>query len=30
MNVKVHYATAECPIGKWSKECGHENKCGCK
>tara|TARA_Y100000593_G_scaffold92989_1_gene186290 strand:- start:24 stop:434 length:411 start_codon:yes stop_codon:yes gene_type:complete len=21
MNVKVHYATAECPIGKWTKDC---------
>ena len=21
MNVKVHYAVAECPIGKWPKEC---------
>ena len=30
MNVKVHYATAECPIGKWEQECNHENKCGCK
>ena len=30
MNVKVHYATAECPINKWTKECGHENQCGCK
>jgi len=20
MNVKVHYATAECPIGKWERE----------
>jgi len=30
MNVKVHYATAECPIKKWTKECKHENQCGCK
>ena len=30
MNVKVHYATAECPIGKWAEECDHESKCGCK
>ena len=30
MNVKVHYATAECPIGKWAEECDHETKCGCK
>ena len=22
MNVKVHYAVAECPIGKWDKKCG--------
>ena len=21
MNVKVHYAVAECPIGKWPQEC---------
>ena len=28
MNVKVHYAVAECPIGKWEKDCS--NKCGCK
>ena len=25
MNVKVHYAVAECPIGKWKKHCG----CNC-
>lgn len=30
MNVKVHYATAECPINKWTKDCNHENKCGCE
>jgi hypothetical protein len=30
MNVKVHYATAECPIKKWTKECNHKNQCGCK
>jgi len=29
MNVKVHYATAECPIGKWKKNCGHQCECGC-
>ena len=29
MNVKVHYATAECPIKKWIKDCGHECDCGC-
>ena len=22
MNVKVHYAVAECPIGKWDEHCG--------
>ena len=27
MNVKVHYATAECPIGKWEQDCS--TKCGC-
>ena len=21
-NVKVHYAVAECPIGKWDEHCG--------
>jgi len=30
MNVKVHYATAECPIKKWEKECGHGCECGCE
>ena len=25
MNVKVHYAVAECPVGKWEKHCG----CNC-
>ena len=25
MNVKVHYAVAECPIDKWKKHCG----CNC-
>ena len=30
MNVKVHYATAECPIGKWKKNCGHQFECGCE
>ena len=28
MNVKVHYAVAECPIGKWDKHCGCQ--CDCK
>ncbi len=28
MNVKVHYAVAECPIQKWEKDCS--NECGCK
>ena len=27
-NVKVHYAVAECPIGKWKKDCGCQ--CDCK
>ena len=29
MNVKVHYAVAECPIGKWPKEfqCNKEEEC---
>ena len=30
MNVKVHYATAECPIRKWTKDCGHGCECGCE
>jgi len=30
MNVKVHYAVAECPIGKWKKDCGHGCDCGCE
>ena len=29
MNVKVHYAVAECPINKWKKECGHQCDCTC-
>jgi hypothetical protein len=29
MNVKVHYAVAECPIKKWEKECGHTCDCEC-
>ena len=28
MNVKVHYAVAECPIQKWEKDCS--DKCGCE
>ena len=28
MNVKVHYAVAECPIDKWKKHCGCQ--CDCK
>ena len=28
MNVKVHYAIAECPIDKWKKHCGCD--CDCK
>ena len=33
MNVKVHYAMAECPIDKWKKHCGcncdceHDGEC---
>ena len=27
MNVKVHYAVAECPIGKWDKKCGCNSEC---
>jgi len=30
MNVKVHYAVAECPLGKWQKDCGHGCECGCE
>ena len=30
MNVKVHYAVAECPLGKWKKDCGHGCDCGCE
>ena len=30
MNVKVHYAVAECPIGKWKKDCGCQSMCKCK
>ena len=29
MNVKVHYAVAECPIGKWPKECQCNQKDEC-
>ena len=29
MNVKVHYAVAECPIGKWEKRCGCNSDCKC-
>ena len=29
MNVKVHYAVAECPINKWKKDCGHQCDCTC-
>ena len=29
MNVKVHYAVAECPIGKWKKRCGCDSDCDC-
>ena len=27
MNVKVHYAVAECPIKKWEKHCGCQCDC---
>ena len=27
MNVKVHYAVAECPINKWEKHCGCHCDC---
>jgi len=30
MNIKVHYAISECPIGKWEKDCGHGCDCGCE
>ena len=30
MNVKVHYAVAECPINKWKKDCGHQCDCTCE
>ena len=29
MNVKVHYAVSECPINKWTKDCGHQCDCTC-
>ena len=29
MNVKVHYAVAECPIDKWKKRCGCDSECDC-
>ena len=29
MNVKVHYAVAECPIGEWEKKCGCNSDCEC-
>ena len=30
MNVKVHYAVAECPIDKWKKHCGCQTMCECE
>ena len=30
MNIKVHYAVAECPIDKWKKDCGHQCDCTCE
>ena len=29
MNIKAHYATAECPIGKWPQECDCQDKKDC-
>lgn len=29
MNIKVHYATAECPIGEWGQECDCQDKKDC-
>ena len=29
MNVKVHYAVAECQINKWDKRCGCDSNCEC-
>ena len=29
MNVKVHYAVSECPVGKWPASCKCNNKEGC-
>ena len=29
MNIKVHYATAKCPIGKWSQDCDCQDKKDC-
>ena len=29
MHVKVHYATAECPIGKWKQVCDCQEKKDC-
>ncbi len=29
MNIKTHYATAECPIGKWGQECDCQDKKDC-
>ena len=29
MNVKVHYAVAECPVDKWKKRCGCDSDCDC-
>ena len=30
MNVKVHYAVAECPIDRWEKDCGCNTMCECE
>ncbi len=29
MNVKVHYAVADCPVDKWEKKCGCNSDCKC-
>ena len=30
MNVKVHYAVAECPVDRWTAECKCNQKKKCK
>tara|TARA_Y100000034_G_C6823753_1_gene371238 strand:- start:535 stop:936 length:402 start_codon:yes stop_codon:yes gene_type:complete len=29
MNIKVHFESSECPIGRWKRECGHIEACKC-